>query len=255
MKKTLSILFALLISCVPSDFSLEHELAGDGKPIVLMFSGWPDSMDTFDGVFGQVAQNTTVVRYNRSGYGESATPLFPTRSLDAQVAELSIALERDDITGPFVLVGHSYGGTLAARFAQLRPHDVAGLVLIEGRHPNATARCPEFGLPAVGPCSEEPPAGTPQPQASELTDLGDSTARMNTLPYPLAPTIVLTAAVVPPPFDTWWETSQADWLADMPWAEQRVVEGASHYIHLDRPGAVTEAIADVVSDARHGSAP
>lgn len=87
-------------------------------------------------------------------------------------------------------------------------------------------------------------------QASEAGTLGDR------------PLVVLTAGFASPmpgvaddvldQFYTTWIQLQRELAALSTNADHRIVEGASHYIHLDAPDAVVEAVEDVVQSARQG---
>jgi pimeloyl-ACP methyl ester carboxylesterase len=59
----------------------------------------------------------------------SAAPQ-PTTAQDG-VADLHAALTAAKVAGPYVLVGHSWGGMIAATYARTYPDDVSGLVLID----------------------------------------------------------------------------------------------------------------------------
>src|SRR3954451_11980836 len=54
----------------------------------------------------------------------------PTTAKDA-VADLHALLSAAGETGPYVLVGHSYGGLVVKLYARSYPKDVAGLVLVD----------------------------------------------------------------------------------------------------------------------------
>jgi len=59
-----------------------------------------------------LAERTTVVAYDRAGYGFSDPDDRPPTG--ANVADdLHVALRQRGLTGPFVLVGHSLGGGAA----------------------------------------------------------------------------------------------------------------------------------------------
>ena len=56
----------------------------------------------------------------------------PTTAKDA-VADLHALLSAAGETGPYVLVGHSYGGLVVKLYARTYPKDVAGLVLVDAQ--------------------------------------------------------------------------------------------------------------------------
>lgn len=80
-----------------------------------------------------------VVSYDRAGLGRSDPAPLP-RDGRSMVRELRAALAGAGHDGPFVLVGHSFGGLLARLFADAYPGDVAGVVLVDSSHPRQAAR-------------------------------------------------------------------------------------------------------------------
>ena len=54
--------------------------------------------------------------------------------------QLHTLVERAAEAGPFVLVGHSIGGLNARMYADLYPHEVVGIVLIDAAHPDQSTR-------------------------------------------------------------------------------------------------------------------
>ena len=73
---------------------------------------------------------------DRPGSGWSDTGPFPCTTA-REAAEVVTALQRGGERGPFVLVGHSFGGLLAANIARRRPDLVSGLVLLDATPPDA----------------------------------------------------------------------------------------------------------------------
>jgi pimeloyl-ACP methyl ester carboxylesterase len=103
---------------------------GSGSPAVLFEAGIAGSLLGWALVQPQVAKFASTVSYDRAGLGWSdgcATP----RTVDGMIAELSGALKQANIPGPYILVGHSFGGLLIRAFAHARPQDVAGMVFVD----------------------------------------------------------------------------------------------------------------------------
>ncbi|MFF3849918.1 alpha/beta fold hydrolase [Streptomyces sp. NPDC002328] len=86
------------------------------------------------------------VLVDRPGSGWSDPGPFP-RTTAAEAVELLTALDRAGEKGPYVFVGHSFGGLLMANAARRRPDLVAGLVLLDPTPPDAVAFGP--ALPAL----------------------------------------------------------------------------------------------------------
>ena len=99
--------------------------------MVVLEAGIAASSISWSLVQDRVAEFTTVVSYDRAGFGWShhAAPHRPTALAAAE--ELALLLERAGIAPPFILVGHSFGGLIVRIFQQTFPEKVAGLVLID----------------------------------------------------------------------------------------------------------------------------
>jgi pimeloyl-ACP methyl ester carboxylesterase len=106
-----------------------HE-QGQGGPTVLLESGLAASSLSWTLVQPQVAKWTRVCSYDRAGFGWSL-PSSESRTVGNVTAELRMLLEAAELTPPYLLVGHSYGGLLARVFAHCYPEDVAGIVLVD----------------------------------------------------------------------------------------------------------------------------
>lgn len=112
-----------------------------GNPTVILLSCGDCLTPNWGWVQPAVAQLTRVVAYDRAGFGWSEPAPTP-RTPDQRVAELRIALQTAGIPAPYLLVGHSYGGLLANLFAARYPNEVAGMVLLDPRHPDQAKRWP-----------------------------------------------------------------------------------------------------------------
>lgn len=112
---------------------LHVNCSGAGSPVVVVENGLGDF--SFDWVLVQekVAKFARICTYDRAGYAWSDPGPKP-RTFAQLNLELHDALEKLGEKGPFVLVGHSYGGPVMINFASLYPNDTAGMVLVDSAH-------------------------------------------------------------------------------------------------------------------------
>lgn len=109
---------------------LHVDARGHGRPVVVLEAGIAASSISWALVRDRVADFTTVVSYDRAGFGWSRMPPCRPTALGA-AQELARLLETIEVEPPFVLVGHSFGGLIARVFQQSFPERVAGLVLVD----------------------------------------------------------------------------------------------------------------------------
>ncbi len=116
-------------------YSLHLECTGTGAPTVILEPGGGASAATLGWIAPDVAHQTRVCVYDRAGKGWSDAA--QTAPDGAQIAtDLHNLLERAKVPGPYVLVGHSFGGLYMMRYAAQYPDEVAGMVLIDSTAPN-----------------------------------------------------------------------------------------------------------------------
>ena len=129
---------------------------GIGTPTVILDSGLGEPALSWIGVQTGVERSTRVCSYDRAGYGHSDPGPQPRSSL--QIAtELHALLEKSQTPGPYVLVGHSFGGYNVRVYAGLYRDEVAGVVLVDSSHEDqgrfepASARDQARGLQTLAP--------------------------------------------------------------------------------------------------------
>ncbi len=103
--------------------SLYYEIAGEGRPVVLLHAGIADCR-MWDAQMATFAREFLVLRYDMRGFGRSSLPPGEFAPYD-DLAGLLDALGLDSAA----LVGASMGGAVALDFALTYPERVEGLVL------------------------------------------------------------------------------------------------------------------------------
>jgi pimeloyl-ACP methyl ester carboxylesterase len=196
--------------------------------------------------------------------------------------ELHGLLAATGLGSPYVLVGHSFGGIIARRFAVRYPSYVAGMVLIDSSHEDQVRRYIEaegrWGNPPVttatrvlklaayplglrrllpGRASRTAPAEEAgAARAVELTvrqrraDIREMllSARSHGSPPGLGalPLTVLTAA----DRDATWNALQSELAALSTSATHIVAAHGGHFLQLDNPELVSAAIRDMLTRIR-----
>lgn len=110
--------------------SLHAHVLGDGRPAIVLDVGIASRSDEWYPLQNRLARETTVLVYDRAGYGESEAGPLP-RDSGREADELKSLLEASSVPGPYVLVGHSLGALNLEVFAARHPENVAGLVLLD----------------------------------------------------------------------------------------------------------------------------
>jgi pimeloyl-ACP methyl ester carboxylesterase len=113
---------------------LHINCTGTGTPTVVLEPGLGEPSTAMAWIAPDVAATTRVCVYDRAGRGWSESAGTPQDGV--QVAtDLHTLLDRAGEHGPYVLAGHSAGGLYVLNFAQLYPHDVAGVALLDSMTP------------------------------------------------------------------------------------------------------------------------
>ncbi|MEC4835970.1 alpha/beta hydrolase [Mycobacteroides chelonae] len=109
--------------------ALHYMKSGSGGPMVVFESGLGASRSEWGLVQPLVAHQFPTVVYDRANLGRSDDDGAP-RTLERLTGDLGQLLGSLD-AAPYILVGHSYGGTIALAAAAQDPSRVAGLVLVD----------------------------------------------------------------------------------------------------------------------------
>jgi pimeloyl-ACP methyl ester carboxylesterase len=211
-----------------------YRVLGAGKPAIVMITGSGDTMATLEDVASELATTTTVILYDRAGYGGSDA-VAGARDAEAATRELSALLEQSGVSGPYVLAGHSVGGLYAEYFAAQHPDQVMGVVLEDSRPADFTRRCEDAGVSACTfPASMA--WALPEGGRAELAALSRTIDQVEHIRPRAGPTLILsrTTPANASAFDIIWSTAQRDLAVRYPGAHQLVAEDSGHYIHVDQ---------------------
>ncbi len=266
-------------------YRLHINCTGTGSPTVVIDAGLGGWSLTWNSVQEEVAKTTRVCTYDRAGMGYSEASPLP-RTAGQFAYELHTLLERANIAGPYVMVGHSLGGLTVRIFVHDYPTEVVGVVLIESMNPGQTTQpqmeiAPQtayqpsaFSLPfflgRIGlvrllaaplgliqnlPAETQPAyaafAVTPrttQEWVDEFSNVQVSLAQADAVTsFGDLPLIVLTAALNQ---QKDWQTMQAELLLLSSNSQQMIADNSGHNMEIDQPEAAVAAIVDMVSQLR-----
>jgi pimeloyl-ACP methyl ester carboxylesterase len=268
-------------------YSLHINCVGRGSPTVVLDGGTGEMSANWVLVQREVSRTTRVCSYDRAGIGWSEQGPEP-RDAQQITDELHALLNGAGIEGPYVLVGHSFGGLYMQTYTARYPDEVAGMSLIESSHPQ------QFGYRSVARGSYEPPKRVstvasvlarigavrllcklfpappdlPPQQRAQIDALSPSTQQVSTTALELRAalqTVTQTrslrslgdkplAVVSAGTQESEWLSLQDDLATLSSHSTHRVVEGASHTSVLDDRSdarATSAAVVEVVSAVRN----
>ncbi len=262
---------------------------GEGSPTVILESGLGDTYVSWRKVQPQIAKFARVCSYDRAGIGYSDASSQP-RTSKVIATELHALLQAAGVSPPYVLVGHSMGGYDVRLFTSLYRDEVVGMVLVDSSHPDQDNRFPlelknmegtwlreaeflefstPFGIPRLmGLCDDDPVQRAAEcnwhsahESAAELKSFRESAAQtaatgsLGDMPLavlshdPEKPSSELPPDLAKPTNDA-WEKMQEELAHLSTRGTQAIAKNSAHYIQIDRPDVVIEAVQKVVLEAR-----
>jgi pimeloyl-ACP methyl ester carboxylesterase len=246
---------------------IEATVFGSGAPAVVIEPGFGGTAASWRAVAEAVAEDTTVVTYDRAPYGASS------RARDARTPrdiarDLKGVLDALGVEGPVILAAHSAGGLYARMFARLYDEQVAGLVLVDSSHEAAEqvviSQLPwwiravrRLENPMLMVSSRKARSGADR---RSLIRENRAFYRVTASDKPLAagglgdrPVIVITAGpgkIINGRVWQIWHGLQAE-LAGLSSNRRHIVAShPDHYVHKKDPDLVITAIRDAVHSAR-----
>ena len=253
---------------------------GTGSPtVVIVGAGFSFNWGL---VQPEVARFTQVCSYDHSGIGWSESG--PKDSCSLRVSEVHTALKNAGIKGPYVLVGHSLGGLVARLYAGQHPDEVAGMVFVDHAFHPAFPNVAKVPPPAAPPMTLSPGGGggiESDPNFSKLSSRdrelhlwamsqtrnqmalqanhemmpecvaqADAIAKEHSHPLGDKPLVdVSTDEALGPDY----VKLQTELLSLSQNSKQIIAEKSGHFVIIDRPDVVIDAIRQVVQSVRNNS--
>ncbi len=231
--------------------------SGTGTPVVVFESGLGEDVATWADVQPKVASISRTAAYDRAGIGQS-DPAKRPRTLVVMAGDLHSLLHAAKIPPPYILVGHSLGGTLVQVFAHSYPTEVAGLVLVDPEDRRLPDRLrsrmtADEWTARQKALDEAMPKMPPAVQAEMNAMMDSSRTADDAFPLPDVPVILLTGTKKNPEFpgnpleqDLKLELHN-ELLAKIPDSKHILVPNSRHYIQNDSPQLVIDAVHDIVT--------
>src|SRR6266540_2011608 len=235
------------------------ECAVCGSPTLILEAGAGRDHATWDAVWSALTARTRVCRYDRAGIGHSDSGPRPRTAQDV-VTDLRALLHAAQVPGPYLLVGHSLGGLIVRLYAGRCPEEVVGLVLLDSSHPDQLDRERKVFLTQRSGESESVKAFreqsiNPDPARHiEGIDLQASVAQVRMAPLPSHLPVVVVSRGKPSDWpddfpadlvaelEQVWRALQIDLLRLSRVSSRLIAMHSSHFVHLDEPQLVVEAI-------------
>lgn len=114
-------------------YKLHSYCTGSGKPTVILDAGMGGDSTWWRLVQREVSTFARVCSYDRAGYGWSDAGPEP-RTSAIIVKELHTLLHNQEMLPPYILVGHSFGGTNMKLYANTYPDEVYAVVLVDASY-------------------------------------------------------------------------------------------------------------------------
>jgi pimeloyl-ACP methyl ester carboxylesterase len=246
------------------DHRLHARVFGKGSPAVVLISGFGAPQTYWDNIVPALAAKTTVVTYDRAGYGKSE--LGQQLCTGRQTArELKVLLEGLKLPDSHIVVGHSYGVKIARLFASAYPGSTRGVVLIDGSHESwpedfraimIEAEQQKFDKRRASSSG----AGLPGGRGCEMAALEATTQQLREIDVTLdVPLLVLTAKdrEISPFHKSLSEETLGKFhqlRLENPKKHLRlstkgkhiIIENSGHHVHKDQPLVVIDAILSLV---------
>jgi pimeloyl-ACP methyl ester carboxylesterase len=255
-------------------YALAYQCFGEGEPAVIVEAGLgeaPTVNRNWMPVIQAIQSTTRICIYDRAGLGQSDDAPTPRTSIDV-AQDLHTLLSNIPVSGPYIFVAHSIGGYHVRVYADLYPHDVAGIILVDTSHP---AQFVEFARIYPTPASNEAsaiatsrpffidgPQPADNPEGMDVLASADQVSDAGSLGS--IPLIIIRQSINldrggiegfsledKQRFEDLRQRLSADLATLSTNSTHITAETAGHYVHVDEPQLVISAITQMLLDIRN----
>jgi pimeloyl-ACP methyl ester carboxylesterase len=249
----------------PPEFHTLH-CEGEGSPAIIVVHG----NGTSDPLFSTNDFSNDLSRITKTCSYQRVTTDVPNTIKDI-VNDLNTKTTNEQLSAPYVLVGHQCGGWISLLYAATYPEEIAGVVLLDSASLDLGSRSLEI-IPTAFPGESlaltnyrqfyldfnSPNMSTPEnwdwgtsiDQVRAVTSLGD------------IPLLVLTASdrrtgsgipEITQRLTDDWLAQQLEWAALSTNGRQVIVENTGHYMWEDNPSKIISLIESFIQEVRTAS--
>ncbi|MCX7736840.1 MAG: alpha/beta hydrolase [Candidatus Kapabacteria bacterium] len=115
--------------------NLYVRISGKGEPAVVIEPGWGVLSVEWSLIQEKLAEITTVISYDRAGYGESPENIKP-RTGQQISSEIFTMLRNSGVPEPYIFMGHSSGGLYVINLLKMFPRMASGVIFVDSFTPN-----------------------------------------------------------------------------------------------------------------------
>lgn len=221
---------------------------GSAGRVVVLCSGLGGKWSDWDDVTDLLANDHTVVRFDRPGLGSSPAPTSDyTPTVRAEAHRIAAVLDVVGLTSAVTIVGHSLGGFYAEGFARLYPDRTAAVLLLDSSvaEPAGPQLLPRRVTTAIHDVLNgvSKYLGAVLRENNAYSDLGDEVLELR-LQAPIPPVQVAVAAAIGrcrTPWATKWLDRQRG-LGERLGAELTIITPSGHRVMIDRPEETSRLI-------------
>lgn len=234
---------------------------GPGQATVVFEHGFSMDLSAWRLVAPELAQRAPVLLYSRAGHGQS-DPLSGPPSLAQGSADLAALLKASQLSPPYVLVGHSYGGWSIRDFASRHPEQVAGLVFVEPAHEALDQRLQTLDAARLQAENAQQLNGAParfRPWMQHVQQIAAAGRLPDVGPLPDVPAVVLTSTkryeqapilLHTPAGMAVWRQLHSELFAQFRSGAHILSPYSGHLMPLEQPALVISAVDQVLGLAR-----